>query len=99
MDMTTLATALETHEQTDRLIDVAQSIGISIGAIGIIVSCIVLIYQALLLRAAAKTLTKDMRTIMGAIAVNTARLDTIELTLGIDRQNEDSPDAKPAKGS
>jgi len=97
--MTMLATALDAHEQSDRLIDVAQSIGIGVCAIGIIISCLALIYVAFLLRAAATTLTKDMRTIMDQVAVHTVRLEEMEVTLGRDRQSEDSLDANLAKGS
>ena len=97
--MATLASALEAHEETDRLIDVAQSVGIGVCAIGIIVSCIALVYVAILLRAAATTLSKDMRTVMEQVSHNRVRLEEIEVTLGIERQSEGNLGANHAKGS
>jgi hypothetical protein len=93
MDMSALETALVAHEQSDRVIDVAQSVGIGVCAIGIIVSCLALIYVAFLLRAAATTLTKDMRAIMDQIAINKVRLDQIEVTLGLERRSGETDDA------
>ena len=99
MDMATLEGALEAHEQSDRIIDLVQTVGIGCCAIGIIVSCVALIYVAVLLRAAATTLTKDMRTVMEQVALNKVRLEEIEVRLGIDRQSGDSSGASRAKGS
>jgi hypothetical protein len=55
---------------------------------GIIGSLLALIYIALLLRAAATTLTKDMRTIMDQVATTKVRLTEIEFRLGIDRKED-----------
>lgn len=97
--MAQLQGALEAHERSDYLIDVAQSFGIGVCGVGIIVICAVLIYVALLLRAAAMTLSKDMRTVMSQIATNKIRLEQIEFRLGIDRESDGSSDADRRKGS
>ena len=97
--MTALEGALEAHENSDRVVDIVQSVGIGVCAIGIIVSCVALVYVAILLRVAATTLTKEMRTVTEQIALNKARLEEIEVRLGIDRQSEDSSGAGRAKGS
>ena len=97
--MTALEGALEAHENSDRVVDIVQSVGIGVCGIGIIVSCIALIYVAILLRVAATTLTKDMRTVMEQIALNKVRLEEIEVTLGIDPRSEGSSGANPARGS
>ena len=47
-------------------------------AIGIIVSCVALVYVGLLLRAAAMTLTKDMRMLMTSVAEVTERVVDLE---------------------
>jgi hypothetical protein len=99
MDLTALEGALEAHESSDRIVDIVQSVGIGVCGIGIIVSCIALIYVAILLRVAATTLTKDMRTVMEQVALNKVRLEEIEVRLGIARQSEDNHDANPARGS
>jgi hypothetical protein len=99
MDVAALEGALVAHEQSDRWIDVVQSVGIGVCAIGIIVSCAALVYVAILLRAAATTLSKDMRTVMQQVSLNKVRLEEIEVTLGIDRRSEDNLDANHAKGS
>ena len=57
-----------------------------------VVQTATLIYVALLLRAAAKTLTKDMRSLM-------IRVAGLEARLGNDRQNGDIGDAARARGS
>lgn len=97
--MAALEGALEAHEQSDRIIDLVQTVGIGCCAIGIIVSCVALIYVAILLRAAATTLTKDMRRVMEQVALNKVRLEEIEVTLGIDPRSGDSSGASRAKGS
>jgi hypothetical protein len=99
MDLAALEGALEAHENSDRIIDIVQSVGIGCCAVGIIVSCVALIYVAVLLRVAATTLTKDMRTVMEQIALNKVRLEEIEVRLGIARQSKDNHDANPARGS
>ena len=99
MDLAALEGALEAHEQSDRIIDLVQTVGIGCCAIGIIVSCVALIYVAILLRVAATTLTKDMRTVMEQVALNKVRLEEIEVRLGIARQSGDSSGASPARGS
>ena len=99
MDLAALEGALEAHEQSDRIIDLVQTVGIGCCAVGIIVSCVALIYVAILLRVAATTLTKDMRTVMEQVALNKVRLEEIEVRLGIARQSEDNHDANPARGS
>ena len=99
MDMATLEGALEAHENSDRLIDMVQTVGIGCCAIGIIVSCVALVYVALLLREAATALAKDIRTLTNDVATNKVRLEEIEVRLGIDPQNEDNHDANPARGA
>jgi hypothetical protein len=99
MDLAALEGALEAHENSDRVIDIVQSVGIGCCAVGIIISCVALIYVAILLRVAATTLTKDMRTVMEQIALNKVRLEEIEVTLGIDPQSGGSSGASRAKGS
>lgn len=85
MDLGQLQTALEAHEQSDRLIDITQTVGIGFCAVGIIVSCFALVYVANLLRIAAKILTKDIRGIVKELAEARARLDDIEVMLDVSR--------------
>jgi hypothetical protein len=99
MDMATLEGALVAHENSDRLVDIAQTVGIGVCGLGIIVSSIALIYVGILLRVAATTLSKDMRTLMEQVSHTKIRLEQIEVTLGIERQSEGNLGANHAKGS
>jgi len=97
--MATLEGALVAHENSDRLVDIVQTVGISVCALGIIVSSIALVYVGILLRVAATTLSKDMRTIMEQVSHTKVRLEQIEVTLGIGPRSEDNLGANHAKGS
>jgi hypothetical protein len=98
MDTELLRTALEAHEASDHWIDAIQTIGIVVCASGIIVSCLALLFVANLLRVAAKVLTKDMRTIIEQLAVNSSRIDDLEAELHASRSAE-SPDARRREGA
>jgi hypothetical protein len=89
--------ALAAHEENDLWIDITQTIGICICAVGIIVSCIALIYVANLLRIAAKILTKDIRGLVKELAEARARLDDIEVRLNASRNGERG-DARTREG-
>lgn len=98
MDAAQLQTALEAHQAADQVIDVTQTIGICVCAIGIIIACIALIYVANLLRIAAKILTKDIRGIVKELAEARARLDDIEIQLNGSRSGGRGG-ARPREGA
>jgi hypothetical protein len=54
---------------------------------------IAIIYVALLLRASATTLGRDLRMLMAEVAASKVRLEEIEFRLGIDRESGESGDA------
>lgn len=51
---------------------------------------VIILYVALLLRASATTLSRDIRMLMSEVAINKVRLEEIEFRLGIDRESEGS---------